>query len=188
MSQIEIDETQKQMENTGIDEVQPVIVQYCEICRFPVEYCEISHTVIFKKEIRREERLEKEATVEVKEGEAVKPEEKKEDEKTEKQEKTEKKDKKKKESQIVIEQCKRGKSKCTTHVSNLEKYGLVLKDVAKIFSKKFACSSTVTKEENGTECITLTGEFGYEIVDFLVEKFPTIVKPDMFKIVEPKKK
>ena len=76
---------------------------------------------------------------------------------------------------------------CFSYVSNLEKYGLVLKDVAKLFSKKFACSSTVTKEDNGTECITLTGEFGYDIVDFLVEKFPALIKPEMCKVMEPKK-
>jgi density-regulated protein DRP1 len=187
MSEIEIEETQKQMENATLDEVQAVIVQYCEICRFPVEYCEISHNVIFKKEIRREERLEKEeaAAAENKPEGEPKIEEKKEEDKTEK---ADKKEKKKKETLIMIEQSKRGKSKFTTHVSNLEKHGLNLKDIAKLFSKKFACSSTVTKEENGTECITLTGEFGYEIVDFLVEKFPGIVKPELCKIVEPKKK
>jgi density-regulated protein DRP1 len=186
MSEIEIgiEDTQKQIENVTIDEIQPLIVQYCDVCRFPLEYCEISHDVIFKKELRREERIQKEDAVENKpEGQAGKIEEKKEE-----TEKTEKKDKKKKETLIMIEQSKRGKSKFTTHVSNLEKYGLVLKDIAKLFSKKFACSSTVTKEDNGTECITLTGEFGYEIVEFLVEKFPAIVKPELCKIVEPKKK
>ena len=100
----------------------------------------------------------------------------------------EKKHKKKKEAptMIVIEQAKRGKKKHTTYVSNLEKFGLVLKDVAKQFSKKFACSCTVTKEDNGTECITLTGEFADDVFDFLTTTFPNI-KPENCQVKISKK-
>ena len=54
-----------------------------------------------------------------------------------------------------------------------------------MFSKKFACSSTVSKENN-KECIVLTGEFTYEIVDFLKEKFPNIITDDNCHISESK--
>ena len=69
---------------------------------------------------------------------------------------------------------KEEKKKHITYVTNLEKYGLVLKDVAKSLSKKLACSCTVTKEDNGTECITLTGEFADEIFDYLTNTYDNI--------------
>jgi density-regulated protein len=153
---------------------EAIEVKYCETCHFPEEYCDFSHAILFKKaqpivEEKKEEKKESEA--------------KTEEVKTEPTTKAEKK--KAKESHILIELSKRGKKKHVTSVFNIEKFGLNLKDVAKLFSKKFACSSTVTKEDDGREGITLTGEFGYEIVDFLVEKFPTI-KPEMCKVKEPK--
>jgi density-regulated protein DRP1 len=169
--------------------IQPVIVTYCDTCRFPVEYCEYSHPVLYKKEIKAEERKEQEVknTDETKktggdsqvttETTTAKPEEKKPE-----------KEKKKKEAFIEIEVSKRGGKKHCTYVSNLEKHGLNMKDIAKLFSKKFACSSSVGKEDNGEEFVQLTGEFGYEIVDFLVEKFPGVVKPELCKIKEAKKK
>jgi density-regulated protein DRP1 len=154
---------------------QPIVVKYCETCHFPEEFCDFSHAILFKKvqSVVVEEKKE-----EKKEGEV-----KIEEVKTEAPAKVDKK--KGKEQHILIELSKRGKKKHVTYVFNLEKFGLNLKDVAKVFSKKFACSSTVTKEDNGQEGITLTGEFGYEIVDFLVEKYPTI-KPEMCKVKEPK--
>lgn len=165
----------KNIEDTGI---APVIVKYCELCHFPEEYCENSHPIVFKKQsaVVQEEKKE-----EAKEGEATTTGVKTE-------EKTEVKEKKKpKETFVIIELSKRGKRKHTTYVNNLEKFGLVLKDVAKLFSKKFACSSSVQKEENGTESIVLTGEFGYDLVDFLVEKYPNI-KAENCQVKEPKVK
>jgi density-regulated protein DRP1 len=161
------------VQNIVLTGPQPIDVKYCDTCHFPLEYCENSHPILFKK-----------VQVHVEQ-----PPEKKESEKVEEVKTETKPDKKKtqKDNFILIELSKRGKKKHVTYVFNLEKFGLNLKDVAKLFSKKFACSSTVTKEDNGQEGITLTGEFGYEIVDFLVEKFPTI-KPEMCQVKEPKEK
>ena len=68
----------------------------------------------------------------------------------------------------------------------MEKYGLVLKDVAKSLSKKLACSCAVTKEDNGTECITLTGEFADEIFDYLINTYDNI-KAENYQIKIDKK-
>lgn len=95
--------------------------------------------------------------------------------------------KKEKTNKIVIEEIKRGKHKHVTYVNNLEKFGINLKDTAKMLSKKFACSATVTKEENGQEGITLTGEFLYELQDYLMEKHDNL-KVEDFKLVQPKTK
>lgn len=153
---------------------EPKVVQYCDLCHFPVEYCEYTHEILLKKETTEESKQE-EKKEEGKTEETIDTTKKAEGEEKKEEEK-EKKHKKKKEApvMVLIEQAKRGKKKHTTYVSNLEKFGLVLKDVAKQFSKKFACSCTVTKEENGTECITLTGEFADDVFDFLTTTFPNI--------------
>ncbi|MBR4726002.1 MAG: hypothetical protein IK071_09510 [Lachnospiraceae bacterium] len=56
----------------------------------------------------------------------------------------------------------------------LDKFGLVLKDVAKQLGKKLACSCTVTKEDNGDDSLTLTGEFADDVIDFLTATYPNI--------------
>ena len=109
------------------------------------------------------------------EKEEKKDEEKKEGEQGEKED-DKKKDKKKKknENKVIIEQAKRGKKKHITYIMGLDKFGLVLKDVAKQLSKKMACSCTVTKEDNGEDSITLTGEFADDVKDFILENFKNI--------------
>ena len=160
--------------------IEAVVVKYCDSCKFPEEYCEYSHPILFKKGTPIQQTPQPSE-------EQSKPEEKKSEEEEAKQPETKKSKKEKNDNFILIELAKRSKKKHTTQVFNLEKFGLNMKDVAKLFSKKFACSSTVTKEDNGKEGITLTGEFGYEIVDFLTEKFPNI-KPEMCQVKEPKEK
>ena len=78
------------------------------------------------------------------------------------------------ENKVIIEQTKRGKKKHITYIMGLDKFGLVLKDVAKQLSKKMACSCTVTKEDNGEDSITLTGEFADDVKDFILENFKNI--------------
>lgn len=157
----------------------------CQYCFFPKEYCEYSHNMLIKKKIAAKDKLEEKQEEErkeeeqkenkIKEEKENKEENKENTEKTEKEDdnKEEKKDKKKKNSEIkvLIEESKRGKRKHTTYISNLEKFNINLKDISKVLSKKFACSANVSKEDNGQEIITLTGEFAYEIKEFLEEKY-----------------
>ena len=173
----EIEVNTEKLENLDIDSkekeiIQPKIVKYCEVCRFPEEYCEYSHKV-FAKGMNK---------LEIKE---TKSEEKKSEENTNGEEAKDKKPKKEKKKICEIKVTRRGKKKNVTHVFNLDEFSLNIKDVAKLFSKKFACSSTVTKEAN-KDCIVLTGEFTYEIVDFLKEKFPNVISDDSCKITEGK--
>ena len=141
--EVDVDTSIKGVEKLEINseaKIEPIVVKYCESCHFPEEYCEYSHTLLLKKlnqiveEPIKEEKKEGETKTEEAKTEA-KPDKKKSKEKT----------------QILIELSKRGKKKHVTYVFNLEKFGLNMKDVAKLFSKKFACSSTVTKEDNGQE-------------------------------------
>jgi density-regulated protein DRP1 len=172
----EIEVNTEKLENLDIESedkvIKPKIVKYCEACRFPEEYCEYSHKA-------------KDIAKGIKKLETKENEEKKSAEETNGEEGKEKKPKKEKKKIVEIKVTRRGKKKNVTHVFNLDEFSLNIKDVAKLFSKKFACSSTVTKEAN-KDCIVLTGEFTYEIVDFLREKFPTVISEDSCKITEGK--
>ncbi len=179
-------------EKNNIPEIEPIIVKYCDICRFPEEYCEYTHK-IFEKGINNmnvnQAKTEPKSTTEAepkKEGEEEKPKTDAPAESTEVTDKAKKEKKDKKDSKkIEIKVSKRGSRKFATHVFNLDLFNLNLKDVAKLFSKKFACSSTVSKENN-KDCVVLTGEFTYEIVDFLKEKFPNLITEDSCHVSEAK--
>lgn len=99
------------------------------------------------------------------------------------EEKKPKKQNKKNIKKVIIEQSKRKGKKFNTFISYLDLFNLNMKDVAKLLSKKFACSANVTKEDDNTECITMTGEFKFECKDFLLEKFPDILKPEDIQIL-----
>ena len=158
------EEGEKKVEDIETVVINPKVVEYCKLCHFPIEYCKYTHKMLLKK---------------IEEGdgekEEKKDEEKKEGEQGEKED-DKKKDKKKKknENKVIIEQAKRGKKKHITYIMGLDKFGLVLKDVAKQLSKKMACSCTVTKEDNGEDSITLTGEFADDVKDFILENFKNI--------------
>lgn len=148
----------------------------CNFCFFPKEYCEFSHSMLIKKKVANKDTIGESKQLEEskeKEIEAPKDEEKKDMKNSESKQEvgTEKKKKNKETTKIVIEESKRGKRKHITYITHLEKFGINLKDISKVFSKKFACSANVTKDETEQESITLTGEFAIEIKEFLVEKY-----------------
>lgn len=201
-----MESTTEKLDKLSLDKGKKEI-KFCKLCTLPEEYCSIAHQIFIKrkdlvllnnkeeakeenKEEKKEENKEEkkeEIKDEVKdqvnkdketkqEPQSNKPEEGKKEEKESKKKKAET-------PKIIIEESKRGKRKHTTYISNLEKFGINLKDVSKMLSKKCACSATVTKEENGQEVITLTGEFAIEIQEFLLIQFATILKEKDFKIV-----
>lgn len=187
------------IQDLKIDVVSKKIITYCEICTLPIEYCSIAHPIMIKRKDlsifgAKQEEIKEESKEEIKkdeekpktDDESKKLEEAKTDEnkKTDEEKKEEAPKKKKVDvPRVVIEESKRGKKKHITYVMNLEKFGINLKDTSKLLSKKCACSATVTKEDNGQEVITLTGEFAVEIQEFLLLKFPTILKEKDFKIL-----
>ena len=46
-SKEEVKEDQNQEESLP----KPKVVQYCDLCHFPVEYCEYTHELLLKKEV-----------------------------------------------------------------------------------------------------------------------------------------
>ena len=68
---------------------------------------------------------------------------------------------------------KRGAKKVICNITGLQSYGINLKDMAKILSKKFACSATVAVDEKYGECIQLQGD--------IQERFEEFVESDLAK-------
>lgn len=181
------------MENTEVVEVekiQPIVVELCPECTFPKEYCEFSHDLKkFKKEFndsKQDETKDKEERNDENGKESQKSVEKKEKTEEVVEEKKEEKDSKKKEesNKILVYKQKVNPKRGKTLVFNLDKFKLNLKDVSKLFSKKFACSSTVTVEK-GKECVNLTGLYDEDLIEFLISKYPEL-KRSNFKVQEGK--
>jgi density-regulated protein DRP1 len=90
-------------------------------------------------------------------------------------------------AKIQIKRVERNKRKHVTVVSGLEAHGLDLKKVAKDLGKKFATGSSVTKSAAGTEEITVQGDVGDDLHDWLLEVHKDIPE-DNIEFVEDKKK
>jgi density-regulated protein DRP1 len=82
---------------------------------------------------------------------------------------------------VLITMKRRNKRKFTVNINGLEKFGGVkLKDAAKKFSKKFACSSTVTKNDMGGKEVVMQGDFSQDLGKIISEMFPSISIDNIF--------
>ena len=74
------------------------------------------------------------------------------------------------EKKIILSIAPRGKKKAVTVVQGMRTFGIELKVASKFFSSKFACSSSVT----GDDEIVIQGDVKDELFDILPEKWPEI--------------
>merc|ERR1719309_393292 len=74
------------------------------------------------------------------------------------------------EKKIILSIAPRGKKKAVTVVQGMKTFGIDLKVASKFFSSKFACSSSVT----GDDEIVIQGDVKDELFDVLPAKFPEI--------------
>lgn len=90
--------------------------------------------------------------------------------------------KKKKSStpRIIIERNTRNKKKCITTVTGLNLFGVEMKEAAKLFGKKFASGSSVTKNAEGKEQIDVQGDVLDQMAELIVKQFKQINKSDVF--------
>lgn len=73
---------------------------------------------------------------------------------------------------IVVEVSDRGKKKRLTTVSGLHHFlDEKLKDIAKGMAKKFACSVALVKGQALDEQIQLQGDVGWDVLEYLQEKY-----------------
>lgn len=87
---------------------------------------------------------------------------------------------------VTIERSQRSKRKFNTIVQGLETFQIDLKKASKLFGKKFACGSAVSKTASGGKEIIIQGDVAYELIDFLEEEYE--IDPSAVKILEKKSK
>ncbi|KAK0417332.1 hypothetical protein QR680_012948 [Steinernema hermaphroditum] len=103
-------------------------------------------------------------------GEETPEEEKKHQKRGGKGSKPEKEKSSKVEKKVTVQRAPRGKNKSVTVIKGLGTFDVNLKEAAKIFSKKFACSSSVT----GADEIVVQGDVKDDLFDLIPEKWPEV--------------
>mmetsp|Transcript_21000 Transcript_21000/g.62491 ORF Transcript_21000/g.62491 Transcript_21000/m.62491 type:complete len:181 (+) Transcript_21000:84-626(+) len=73
---------------------------------------------------------------------------------------------------VTISLATRNKRKFVTNVSGLKALGINLKKAAKVFSGRFAASSSVTDDDE----IAVTGDHTDEIAEVILSKFPEVTE------------
>ena len=128
-----------------------ISVQYCDHCSLPTEYCEFTDCA------RRGDQDDDQHKRQTRGGKAQGPKAKKQAEK-----------------KLEVFRSNRGKKKYVTVIVGMATFNVDLKDASKLFSKKFACSSSVT----GPDEIVVQGDVKDDIIEFIPEKFSEI-DPDL---------
>ena len=75
---------------------------------------------------------------------------------------------------VLIRKEERTKRKFTTSVKGMDAFGCDLKKAAKVFSKKFACSASVVKVNEGGLEIQIQGDVQMELPDVIMQEFPKV--------------
>lgn len=192
-------EVDEQIEETNLNSTRVIEdIKYCSICTLPYEYCSYgnkkkkckalllkTYKDIYMKLYPEENELENQ------EGEEGEGEE--EIEKISKDVKSININSKKNKSEsdegiITIQRNDRSKKKRTTDIKGLVYYQIDLKKAAKIFANKFACGSSVTKNNLGIEdTITVQGDFQTELKDIILKNWSNI-NSDSIVLTEGKTK
>ncbi|KAF9586341.1 Translation machinery-associated protein 22 [Lunasporangiospora selenospora] len=175
------------------ENVKPREVLYCGFCSMPPEYCEFGPTIDkCKYWLSKHDKVTyailynslEDALAGASLGEIQLEDDKK---KAKEAAKLERQMQKKMSSKIFIKRIERTRRKCVTSVFGLENFDVDLKKAAKLFANKFACGSSVTKNNQGNDEIVVQGDVSDEIYDMILENWP-IVPEDNIELVEDKKK
>lgn len=81
------------------------------------------------------------------------------------------KGRKKQSKEVVMTVTQRNKRKSITTVAGLDLFDVSLPEVSKLFSKRFACGSTVTKNASMKDVVEVQGDVPVEIAEILVQKY-----------------
>ncbi|RKP37658.1 translation initiation factor SUI1 [Dimargaris cristalligena] len=95
---------------------------------------------------------------------------------------------KKASTMIVIKRIERTKKKRVTSVLNLEVFDVELKKAAKQFASRFACGSSVSKNNQNLEEIVIQGDVSEEVKAYILQTWKTIPEKNIQLIEEKKKK
>ncbi|KAI9259912.1 translation initiation factor SUI1 [Sporodiniella umbellata] len=178
--------------------VEPRVVYLCHICTMPLEYCEFSGTQEKCKEWLKEKDEDKYAEiygltegiegVTLEEGEGDSKRTVVKDKSAKLEAKMERENKKKMASRVIIKRNERNKRKCVTTIYGLDIFGVDLKKAAKMFANRFACGSSVAKNNQGQDEIVVQGDFSEELHKLIVANWPNVPDENIDKVEEKKKK
>ncbi|KAI0638603.1 translation initiation factor SUI1 [Trametes polyzona] len=188
--------------STAVEPTPPVEVLYCQVCSFPVEYCEFGSSLTRCKEWLQKtdqalyDRFYSEEALQAKIGTlSLEAQEKLEKDTAKKEAKAEAKAetalKKKMASQVTIKRIERNKRKHVTAIHGLENFDVDLKKAAKFFAQKFATGASVTKNPQGLDEIVVQGDVSGEIVEMIedgVGLLKGVPKENVVEVEEKSKK
>ena len=78
---------------------------------------------------------------------------------------------KKTKKEVVMTVTQRNKRKCITSIAGMDLFDVKLPEISKMFSKRFACGSTVTKNASNASVVEVQGDVATEVADILAEKY-----------------
>ncbi|KAK8523232.1 hypothetical protein V6N13_113182 [Hibiscus sabdariffa] len=177
---------------------QPVVVQYCQVCSLPPEYCEFGSEFekckpwliqnapdLYPDLLKAANANEADKVADQLQSTGISSadsggssEAKPEEVKRLPGGKIKKKEKK----EVIIEKVVRNKRKCITTVKGLELFGVKLSDASKKLGKKFATGASVVKGPTDKEQIDVQGDISYDIVEFITETWPDVLETSIFFI------
>ncbi|CAL1699907.1 unnamed protein product [Somion occarium] len=186
-------------ETAGPSARPPIEVRYCEVCTFPLEYCEFGSSFSKCKEALLQEdpdlynKFYSEEALQAKLGTlSLEAQSKLEKDTAAKEAKAEKKaDALLKKKMVTIKRIERNKRKFVTSIHGLEAFGVDLKKAAKLFAQKFATGASVTKNPQGLEEIVVQGDVSGDIVEMIEDQvglLKGVPKDNIVEIEEKKKK
>ncbi|KAI9188711.1 Translation machinery-associated protein 22 [Blastocladiella emersonii ATCC 22665] len=155
-------------------------VFYCGICSLPPEYCEFNTTQkkcrewLQKNNAALFDQLYTATTEEAVAGLTLTPAAKPKDASAKLERKLEAEAEKKRKTQVLIKTEKRKGKKMVTVIVGLDVFGVDLKAASKLFSQKFATGSSAGRSAEGLGEIVIQGEVADEVMDLIVEKFPSV--------------
>ncbi|PIL37596.1 hypothetical protein GSI_01290 [Ganoderma sinense ZZ0214-1] len=182
--------------------IAPKEVLYCQVCTYPVEFCEFGSSLTRCKEWLQKtdkalyDRFYSEEALQAKIGTlSLEAQEKLDKETAKKEAKAEAKAdaalKKKMASQVTIKRIERNKRKHVTAVHGLEAFDVDLKKAAKFFAQKFATGASVTKNAQGFDEIVVQGDVSGDIVEMIedgVGLLKNVPKDNIIEVEEKGKK
>ncbi|KAF7722186.1 Translation machinery-associated protein 22 [Apophysomyces ossiformis] len=102
--------------------------------------------------------------------------------------KLERENKKKMSTRVTIKRVERTKRKCITTIHGLDVFDVDLKKAAKMFANKFACGSSVAKNNQNQDEIVVQGDFSDELHEMILANWPHVPEDNIDIVEEAKKK
>ncbi|KAG2221961.1 hypothetical protein INT45_010485 [Circinella minor] len=102
--------------------------------------------------------------------------------------KLERENQKKQSSRVIVKRVERTKRKSVTIVHGLEVFDVDLKKAAKMFANRFACGSSVAKNNQNQDEIVVQGDFSDDLHDLILAQWPQVPEDNIDLVEETKKK